>query len=515
MWRALALVIVFFAIAWLEFEFVPGHSYLQAGSQLYVPILQHLQSPGYLSRDLVASHANVTYTGFDEITLFLQRELRIDFHRALLTQQILCRLAALLGLFLLARSAGLRSSFALAAAAIVNSGVFLPGLNQQLIDPEPVPRGIAVGLIFLAAGCLGREKPLLAGLSGGIAFIYDPVLAVPFWMPVLLAFCFDKRERRVLRPMMPILLVFVLLLANLAQLQPGAPDVEPMFAIIPSKLASIQTFRLPQSWVSHWPRGAVTLYFAQFVIGMAAVTRIWSVLNRHSRWIFTAGPLLCLLTIPFCALFIDHLGWSAVLRIDPLRCLFYLVALSWLAVVIAGWYAVTRRHGAEAALWLGYCALFFFASQVLSPRLPKPDPAVSQLAAWARETTWGDALFLFPDAGCASYPSEFRARSERGLWVDWTSGEHINSNSALAYEWWNRWRDTMERPVAGQRMQQLLKLPIDYFVLKRNQAIENESRGAHHLIQPAFVNSEFRVYEAGALRFAPGRVQIVRDTSTP
>ncbi len=113
MWRALVFVFAFFAVAWLEFEFVPGHSYLADGSQLYLPVLQHLESPGYLSRDLLAMHPNVTYTAFDEITLFLHSAFHLDFRRALLGQLAVCRLAGLLGLLLLGRAAGLRKWFAL------------------------------------------------------------------------------------------------------------------------------------------------------------------------------------------------------------------------------------------------------------------------------------------------------------------------------------------------------------------------------------------------------------------
>ncbi len=510
MWRILALVLAFFAIAWLEFKFVPGYSYLSAGSQLYLPILEHLQSPGYLSRDLLVTHANVTYTAFDEITLFLHRGFHLDFYRGMLAQQILGRLAGLLGLLLVARAAGLRSSLALAASAIVNLGTFLPGLDQWLIDPEPVPRAMAIGLIFLAAGCLAREKPLLSGLAGGIALIYDPVLAVPFWAAVILALCFDRRERRVLRAMMPILLVFALLLANLAQLQPGAPDPEPLFARLSTKLSLIQVFRLPSAWISHWPRGAVSLYIGQFVLGMAALTRLRDVLNRHCRWIFIVIPALCLLTIPFSAIFIDRVRWSSALRVDPPRMLVFLTALSWLALAVAGLRAVTRRRITEAAAWFALCAAFC-GPGIFEKHASKPDASVVQLAAWAKTSTWGDSLFLFPGAGRAAYPSAFRGLSARGLWVDWQSGEHLNANSDLAYEWWSRWQDTMEGPPKGRHLQTMLALPIDYFVIKSDQRIVCVSYGVRRIIRPVFHNGEFRVFDASALKFAPGKLEIVRS----
>ncbi len=370
---------------------------------------------------------------------------------------------------------------------------------------------MAVGLIFLAAGCLARGKPLLSGLAGGIALIYDPVLAVPFWAAVILALCFDKQERRMLRPMLPILLVFALLLANLAQLQPGAPDPEPLFARISAQLAAIQTFRLPSAWISHWPRGAVSLYIGQFVLGIAAVTRLWGGMSRSARWIFIAVPAICLLTVPFSAIFIDQVRWSTALRIDPLRMLVFLAALSWLALAIAGMHAAGRGHIAEAALWFTISAAFF-ATRMAGRHYPKPDAAVVQMAAWAKTSTWGGSLFLFPDAGRARYPSAFRALSERGLWVDWQSGEHMNANSDLAYEWWTRWQATMEGPRNGRHLETMLDLPIDYFILKSDRSIVSDSHGTGHVLQPVFRNSEFCVYEANALKFAPGTLEMLRGT---
>ncbi len=512
MWRSLVFVLGFLAVAWLEFEFVPGHSYLAGDSRLYVTILQHLAAPGYLSRDIVASHPNVTYTAFDEITLFLHRAFHLDLRHALLGQEFVCRCAGLLGLWLLARAAGLRPSLALAASAIVNLGAYLPGVAHTLIEREPVPPSMAIGLLFLAFGCLAREKPLLAGFFGGVALLYDPVLASLYWASILLAFVFDRRERRLLRPMLPVLLVFVLLLANLAQLQPGPPDPEPLFSIIPARLAGIEIFRLPSTWLLHWPRGTVSLYLGLFVIGMAAVTRLWPVLSRHSRWIFLAAPLLCLLTIPFSAVFVDRTHWLTALRIDFLRLLIFLVAFSWLAAVIAGLRAVTARRFAECSLWLAAC-LLFASLRFLGPApRPSADPALIQLASWAKENTWGDSLFLFPDAARDSFPSTFRALSIRGLWVDWDSGAHINSNSALAYEWWQRWDRTGRDHLDERALEELLRLPIDYLVLNRTHKLESRSFGVRHAIIPAFRNTEFEAYDAETLRFAPGRLIIVPRT---
>ena len=69
-----------------------------------------------------------------------------------------------------------------------------------------------------------------------------------------------------MKPMLAVLVVFVLLLANLAQLQPGTPDAQPFFSRITDDAATIELFRTPDLWISHWPHGAVSLYVGLFVL---------------------------------------------------------------------------------------------------------------------------------------------------------------------------------------------------------------------------------------------------------
>src|SRR5581483_512821 len=115
--RALLLCLGLAAVTWLEFQFFPGHSYLEGDTQIYLPMLERLDAPGFLSRDLVATHPNVTYTIYDELTLCLHAA-HLDFHAALVGQQLFCRAAAILGVFLLALSTGMGDLFAFALAAV-------------------------------------------------------------------------------------------------------------------------------------------------------------------------------------------------------------------------------------------------------------------------------------------------------------------------------------------------------------------------------------------------------------
>src|SRR5215469_4419904 len=107
MLRALMLLLAVLGSAWLQFAFFPGHSYLQSGTQLYLPMLERLNAPGFLSRDLVATHPTLAYSIYDEMTLSLHDATRLDFKSVLIAQQLLFRLCAILGVFFLAKSARL------------------------------------------------------------------------------------------------------------------------------------------------------------------------------------------------------------------------------------------------------------------------------------------------------------------------------------------------------------------------------------------------------------------------
>src|ERR1700753_520832 len=121
MLRAALLCLGLLAVTWLEFQVLPGHTYLESGTQVYVPALQRLNAPGYLSRDLLSQTPDiVSYTVYDEVTLFLHSIGRLTFQQALQLQQLLFRLAGLIGIFLLARATGLADLFSLFLAALVS-----------------------------------------------------------------------------------------------------------------------------------------------------------------------------------------------------------------------------------------------------------------------------------------------------------------------------------------------------------------------------------------------------------
>jgi len=541
LWLCLALA----AIGWLEFQIFPGHTYLHSATQIYVPMLERMDSPGYLSRDLVATNPNLSYTIYDEVTLFLHREARSDFQRALEIQQFIFRLAGLIGVFLLARATGLNDAFSLLIAALVNWGAALPGPAVYTVDTEPVPMAFACGAALLAAGLLATAKPLLSALAGAIALLYDPMIAAPFWAIVVLAFFFDRQCRKILRPILPILLVSVLLLANLAQLQPQMVADQTLFARLSARAAQLQQFRTPYAWLSPW-RHDIWHYLALAVFGTWAAARIWPLVNRQTRWLMAGMGLAGIVSV-FCTYALsDYVRLAIAVAVQPSRILVFTVLFTAFACALAAVEAVKRRRHWEALGWFalvaalplnarifdflrifqaGHAAPFVLclaiaalltwtarskrllpiaflatipalAVAIHAARLSPSDESrksVTELAAWAEQNTWGGSLFLFPDAGRELYPGVFRARSRRALWVDWKSGMLAASFQPVALEWFDRWQESMEGGFSRERLERILALPIDYYVVK----------SAHRLpgMPTAFRNQEFYVYDAQDLKY--------------
>jgi hypothetical protein len=550
MLRLALLSLGMFAAAWLEFTVFPGHSYLEAQTQIYLPMLERVDAPGLLARDLVATNPTLSLTAYDEATVFLHQGGRQPFRRALLGQQFVFRIAALVGLYLLARATGLSRLFAFILTAMVNLGATVAGPGVSLTEREPLPGAFALGLALLAMGLMVHEKPLLAGLAGGVAFLYDPVLALPFWGVLLAGFCFDRSWRHAIRPTLPIFLVFVLLLANLAQLQPGAGG-DQVFARVPPQLAQFQRVYTPNLYVASWEKGEICQILALSVFALWAAVRCWPLLSDSFRWLVLGSGFCGLLAVPVSYLLLDvgHFAWAA--RLQPTRLLLFSVAAAALLFGLAGMRAILRRSAWEAFGWFWllsalpvsggvfdylrltngrqftqFAAAFALAAlltglllglafgsarfvTLAAPLLaalaltqvpglrPAPIPlrrSITQMADWAAGATWGSSVFLFADAGRAAYPGVFRAQSRHALWVDWKSAQGVAFSATAAVHWQERWDRTMANDFSAERLESFLPMPIDYYVLRR----QNQLAKAPYV----FVNRDFVVYDAQDLRNA-------------
>src|SRR5215470_4754229 len=91
----------------LGFVIFPGHTYLQADTQIYVPILERLWDPTVLANDPVAQRPHVGFTLYDEIAIALRKVSGLPLREILEGQQIVFRALGILGFYLIASSAGL------------------------------------------------------------------------------------------------------------------------------------------------------------------------------------------------------------------------------------------------------------------------------------------------------------------------------------------------------------------------------------------------------------------------
>jgi hypothetical protein len=89
MLRALVVCFGIALFTWLGFRSFPGHTYLQSDTQIYLPMLERLESPGFLSRDPVATRPHVSYTIYDEVALSLRHVTHWGFEEVLVSQQLL------------------------------------------------------------------------------------------------------------------------------------------------------------------------------------------------------------------------------------------------------------------------------------------------------------------------------------------------------------------------------------------------------------------------------------------
>ncbi|MGC2661549.1 MAG: hypothetical protein WA324_26645 [Bryobacteraceae bacterium] len=558
--RFLLLCLGIAAVTWLEFQFFPGHTYLESETQIYLPILEHLDTPNFLSRDPIATHPHVSYTIYDEVSVFLHQAARANFETVLTAQQLLFRAAQILGVFLIVEGAGFSALLSFVLAALINLGAALLGPAVMLVEYEAIPRGFAFGLTVLAIGLFVRDKPLLAGLTAGLGFLYQAPATAPFWALVVLMAIFERRVRPRVKTVLIVLLVAILLLANAAQLQPGIVESQNLFGRISPVLAGIQLFRARYAWVSTWAGSDVWQYLFIWVCGVWATARIWPRLNAPLRWFFVGLPIIGLAGVPASYILVERMHLMFGAEEQPARTLLMTVLFSAIACGMAGVGAAIRREVVEAWLWflpvmalpmkvrvldlaqidepdnlrillvaaslsgvlalliktcnpsrwrwaivlVPTCAVFSMPFLGGVKNYPKVDKGpILQVADWAKLNTWGSSMFLFPDAGRALYPGIFRAESKRALWVDWKSGTQANYFESVGVEWLERWDQSMKGNFSVPRLRSLLPLPIDYYVLNSKHRLAK--------VPPVFENAEFEVYDAEDLRSASTSLRLGTD----
>jgi hypothetical protein len=318
--------------------------------------------------------------------------------------------------------------------------------------------------------------------------VYDPRIAAPVWIVLITAFLFDRRIRFLIRPSLTVLAIFVLLLANFAQLQPGTPETRSLFERIPPAIEAVQRFRVPAQFVSGWESRVFLLYLATAVLGVFSLLKQWPKLSPLLRWLFASVPLLGLLGVPTSYVFLDLLHLRAALLLHPER------ALLFTAVFVAILCIQSALQSQTGERWLFAAGPLLLIIASWRPLTHHPGPDTAPAANWALNNTWGASTFLFADAGDALVPGRFRAQATRAVWTDWETGQLCTSSDVFADEWQRRWRDTMQGSYSLEKLRRFLTMPIDYYVLSARNRISSA--------KPVYADANWLIYDAHDLRSA-------------
>jgi len=536
----------------LGYLLLPGHTYLQEDSQIYLAILEHFWNPTVLANDPVATHHHMSYTIYDELALLWRRITGLDFQPILVADQLVFRFLGLLGIYLTATALGLGRAPALAVAAVFGLGATVSGPAVLTIEYEPKPRASAVPAAFLAIGLFAHGRFLGAGLAGALSFLYHPPSSYPFWLASLVWLGVARQRRtqaRALQLLIPgTVAIGILLLA--AHFQVGGKEPGLWFSQLTPELEQIQRYRASYNWVSTWWERWAWHYALLFLASIVAWRRLRLDWRSPSGWMSLSLPIIGLASVPASWLLLEHLKWALIPKFQPARALLMVPAFAViLAVARAITGARTLRGALESMAWaviafavptgpdirqvllpnlaspvalhrllliLGLAALLVFsrwlsarplatlttAAALLAPYFLLPTagrvenyqvihhPELDELARWARSHTPREAVFVFPLADRSRVPGVFRVKAQRALYVDWKSGGQANMLPALAWEWWCRWQTIQRTGFNEAALAKYRDLGIDFVVVERSQALLG--------YKPVFENRRYSVYSTAA-----------------
>ncbi len=518
------------------FEF-PGHTFLGSDTQIYIPMLQHLWDPSSLARDLIATKPHLSFTLYDEITIALRWITHSSFKAVLTAQQLIFRACEILGVYLLAASFPLSRRMAMLVAALFTLGATIAGPAVLTFEYEPVPRGFAIGLIFLAIGLVAQEHLMWADIAAAAAFLYHPPTVWAFWVLYL---CLTLRKRDY-RDLWPLAIGLAVLFVS-SRFQPGVSEKQLFFNSVSPELEKLQRMRASYNWVSTWSHALVGQYVFLWLVSLVA---FWRVRPKAARLFLIGMPALGLLSIPLSYVLLDQLKWGLIPQFQPARATLFVTAFAVILGAAAAIRSAERKQWMEAVAWFAVVIAVPVSARVFAlllpdlanasirrqliltlvlaiiltcivylQRWPKMLPllagialapffllpgigrvrnyssldlsGIESLARFARTRTPKDAVFLFADAGTSPAPSIFRAESERAVYVDWKAGGQMNFQESLAKEWWRRWQDTNALRFSAADTGRLPGLGIDYLVLSSTHRLPDQ--------KPVYEGSGLLVY---------------------
>jgi hypothetical protein len=532
-------------ITLLNFFQFPGHTWLQSDTQIYMPILERLWDPSAMQKDLIAEHPHVAFTLYDETAIALRKITGLDFRQVLQSEQFVFRALGIWGVYLIATTLGLSDLAALIVAAIFSLGATIMGPAVLVFEYEPVPRGFAVPLIFLAIGLIARERYLGGGVAASVAFLFHPPTVAPFWA-VYFVLALRPSKPLVMRHRLTALWALataVIVVFIAARYQASSGETQAFFTRLDPHLEELQRMRASYNWISLWWRQWLGHYLILYAATVLAYWRLRKDVPQALRFFAIGLPLLGILSLPASYVLLEKMRWALIPEIQPVRALLFVTAFAMILGAVAAAKAIAAKCYAEALAWLLLAflppvnreiawptwnrvgvvlvaalltaAAFWMVQSgrrwlkpaaiaaMLAPFFLIPTwgrmqnypmehfPELAQLSQWARAATPKNAVFLFPDADQALYPGIFRAEAVHAVYVDWKAGGQVNFFKDLGEEWWSRWQRTMAAPFTPQDAGRYRDLGIDYFVLQPRNRLAG--------VTPVFENGRFEVYQIGAL----------------
>jgi hypothetical protein len=531
---------VILAISVVHFFQFPGHTWLQSDTQIYAPILEHMWDPSVLGKDLIVQYPHVAFTLYDETAIALRKATGLGFRLVLEGQQFVYRALGIWGVYLIATAVGLSDLLALLVASIFSLGAFITGPAVVIYEYEPVPRGFAVPMVFLAIGLLAHGRFLGAGIAAAVGFLMHPPSVIPFYAVYSCLAVWPSKDTGIRQKVAPLWVlagaVVMLFLVSLAQNGSAAA----FLSRIDPHQAELQRMRASYSWISTWWKDRIAHYLILYLVTVWAYWRVRAEVPRPLRFFLIGLPLIGMISLPVSYLLLEKLQWALVPEFQPGRALLFVTAFAMVLGAAAAAKAVAGKRYVEAiallalvylppanrnvewpsgnrvgvivtlaplttvAIWMVQSAprwsRFAFAAALAAPFFLIPTwgrmenyparqtPELRQLAHWASASTPKDSVFLFPDAKESLDPGIFRAEALRAIYVDWKAGGQVNFFKDLGEEWWSRWQRTMTAPFNPSAMTSYRGLGIDYVVVLP----KNSVRG----MTPVFENRSYVAYRA-------------------
>ena len=507
--------------------------YLQADTQIYVPMMERVYNPVLFSNDPMIVRPYLALTAYDEISVALRNYAGLNFEYGLKLQQVVFRACEAAGLVLIALGLGLAPPGAFFVAAVVILNVDTLGMG--ITELEPVPRAFAMGLLLLAVGLASHGRFLAAGIAGALGFLIHPTTMAPFWGVAIFVVLRRAARPILLAPLLPAAGVLLLLM----HFQAGGTEPIDFFRRLDSFQLGLQRLYMGRGFVSEWEIKRVLDCLSECAVVGAGFWRLRDRLRPPLREWLWGLAVLGILSVPFSWIVLDQLQWAMAGPWEPVRTLVFVTLLAALLSGACGVIAAQKRIWWEAAVWFTIAlelpvkellvtwyvnpwlivlvlalvavsaAAAWFAGRTrgltlvaagilpfiafpASGLIPSPKPAdtpeLRELAQWARDATDETAVFLFADDGLFGGSGAFRGRALRSIYVDYEGRALVNYFPQFSAEWSQRWRDVHEGiwVVGPADFQELAERNIDFVVLRKRHAIPGK--------QAEFSNSYYVVY---------------------